>query len=597
MSGFFQNVCAIFGFGNGRVTLKHEYALLESIPMELAIFDLEGKYKFVNREYCPDPEMNKELIGQDDAYYLYRAGYNQDVVAKRHDYFKDVLKNRKPVRFTEVLVSSESNRNYYYKRFFKPVFSPKDKTRLQYIAFFGSNITATIHAQKELRFQAYHDKLTNLQNREAFYEQLERVILEWDRDESSKVTGILFCDLDNFKLVNDSLGHNIGDLVLLEAAKRIISSVRKSDYVYRLGGDEFTIILRNLHNEYEAGKVADKIIRNMSAPFNIDGNDINYLTLSIGIVVFPKDGDDRELLVKKADTAMYNAKKMGKNKFQYFSSHMTDTTVRRLELENNLREMVRNKDFHNQLELLYQPIIEKKIDGDYKVIGTEALLRWDNPKLGPVMPDIFIPIAEENDLIEEIGDWVLYQTCKDFKMLSDKVDFPLYVSINFSPKQLRSDRMISNLERIIKELEYDPSHLQLELTETTYLDDEEEVIQNMEKLKNLGVRIAIDDFGIGFASLVYLQKVPATTIKIDKSFVQYVCTSQKHKELVKSIILLGKNLNKDVIAEGVEAMEHLDFLDAQKCTKYQGYIFSKPLHFHEFEKMVTEDKQIHLIIS
>jgi diguanylate cyclase (GGDEF)-like protein len=565
--------------------------------MELAVYDLDGKYRFVNHEYCPNSDIAREVIGQDDAYYFYRHDVNQDAIIKRRELFKKVLKEGKTIRFTEVLVSPKSNRTFYYKRFYQPIFSRKNNDDIEFIALFGSNITAIIHAQKELKFLAYHDKLTNLQNRDAFYEQVERVILEHDRDDSNKVTGILYCDLDNFKLVNDSLGHNIGDLVLLEAAHRIRSSIRRSDYVYRLGGDEFTVILRNLHHEFEAGKVADKIIRNVSQAFEIEGHHITYLTLSVGISIFPKDGCERELLVKKADTAMYNAKKKGKNKFQFFSSEMTDASVRRLELENNLMAMVRKNDYDNQLELLYQPIVEKKIDGNYKIIGTEALLRWLSPTLGPVLPDIFIPLAEENDLIEEIGDWVLYQTCKDFKKLSDKINYPLYVSINFSPKQLRSDRMISNVERIIKELDYNPANLQLELTETSYMDDEKEVTENLEKLKKLGIKLAIDDFGIGFASLVYLQKVPATTIKIDKSFIKYVCSSEKHKELVKSIILLGKNLKKDVIAEGVEAMEHLDFLHEQKCTKYQGFIFSKPLTIGEFEQFIRNEKQIHLIIS
>lgn len=597
MSDFFRAFLDRITFRNSRFSLRHEYGLLQRIPMELAVYDLDGKYRFVNHEYCPDAETAKDVINQDDAYYFYRHGINQDAVAKRKEQFKKALKEKKTVRFTEILISPKNNKTFYYKRFYQPVFSPHNKRDVRFIALFGSNITAIIHAQKELKFLAYHDKLTNLQNRDAFYEQVERVILEWDRDETSKVTAILYCDLDNFKLVNDSLGHNVGDLVLLEVARRITSSIRRSDYVYRLGGDEFAVILRNLHHEFEAGKVADKIIRNVSQAFDLDGQHITYLTLSVGIAVFPKDGMERELIVKKADTAMYSAKKLGKNKFQFFSKEMTDISVRRLELENNLMAMIHDNDYDNQLEMLYQPIVEKELEGNFKIIGTEALLRWKSPVLGSVMPDDFIPVAEENDLIEEIGDWVLYQTCKDFKTLADKIDYPLYVSINFSPKQLRSDRLVSNVERIIKELDYNPANLQFEMTETSYLDDEAKVTENLEKLKSLGVKLAIDDFGVGFASLVYLQKVPATTIKIDKSFIKYVCSSEKHKELVKSIILLGKNLKKDIIAEGVEALEHLDFLHAQDCTKYQGFIFSKPLNITEFEHYIKNREQIHLIIS
>jgi diguanylate cyclase (GGDEF)-like protein len=584
-------------YGYQSFSLKYEFALLHNIPMELAVYDLGGDYVFVNDEYCPDPSLSRNVIGQNDVYFFQRAGFNEEALKKREQNFQKVLQYRKPVRFTETLESVNSKKVQSYKRFYQPLFSTGDKTNIKYIAFYGSNITAIIHAQRELKYLAYHDKLTNLQNRDAFYDQLERIIVEWDRDDKDRFTAILYCDLDNFKMVNDSYGHNVGDAVLLEVANRLIRSVRKSDYVYRIGGDEYTIILRNLNHEYEAGKVTQKILRNISAEYNIDGRKISYITASIGIVIFPRDGLEREVLVKKADTAMYDSKKNGKNKFQFFTTAMTKESVKRLELENQLMTMVRNNDFDSQLKMLYQPIIEKRLTGDYKIIGTEALLRWENPKLGPIMPDVFIPVAEENDLIEEIGDWVIYQTCKDFKTLSDRINYQLYVSINFSPKQLRSDRMISNLKRNITELDYDPSYLQLEMTETSYLDDEQAVIHNMEKLKELGVRLAIDDFGIGFASLVYLQKVPAETIKIDKSFIQYVNSSEKYKELVKSIILMGKNLNKDVIAEGVEAIEHLDFLDAQQCTKYQGFIFSKPLELIEFEALLKKEKQIHLIVS
>jgi EAL domain-containing protein (putative c-di-GMP-specific phosphodiesterase class I) len=287
--------------------------------------------------------------------------------------------------------------------------------------------------------------------------------------------------------------------------------------------------------------------------------------------------------------AMYDAKKKGKNQYQFFTDDMTDDSIKRMKIENNLQTLVKDDIYDRECSILYQPIIEKKDDGNFKIIGSEALLRWSNPELGTIGPATFIPIAEETNLINPMGDWIIQKTCKDIKPVIKKFDKDFYVSINLSAKQLESSNIVEKLQQIIRIVGIDPKNIQLELTETSYLNDQFEVVQNIEQLSKLGVKLAIDDFGIGFASLVYLQRIPASTIKIDRSFIKHVCKSEKHKQIVKSIIDLGSNMKKEVIAEGVEKREHLDFLNSQNCFKYQGFLFSKPITLSELKAFLQND--------
>jgi EAL domain-containing protein (putative c-di-GMP-specific phosphodiesterase class I) len=280
------------------------------------------------------------------------------------------------------------------------------------------------------------------------------------------------------------------------------------------------------------------------------------------------------------------AKKVRVSDYQFFSKELTQNAMKRLELENNLRTIVNEKKFDKQFEVYYQPIVEKGNNGSYQIIGCEALLRWNNPDLGKVSPAVFIPIAEETDLICPIGDWVLYKAINDFKSMAEKVSHPLYISVNFSAKQMKSPDILSKIEGIIANTHIHPSNLHLEITETSLLDEEIQVLENISALEKLGLRIAIDDFGIGFASLKYLQKFPVSIIKIDRSFIQHINLSLEHKKLVESIIILGKNLNKDIIAEGVENVQHLQVLNTQNCHKFQGFLFSKPLQLKEFEHLL-----------
>ncbi len=417
---------------------------------------------------------------------------------------------------------------------------------------------------------------------------MDQIILDAERDTINKQVALLYLDLDNFKLVNDSLGHDIGDKLLKDVAERMQNTLRRNDLTFRLGGDEFICIAKGITSDYQAGIIAEKLITAISAPYELKGHVINYLSVSIGIALFPQDGSKREALVKKADSAMYQAKKSGKDNFHFHSESGRLKSEDRLKMEKNLRELIKSKQYDEQLTLHYQPIVEEVKEGQYNCLGFETLLRWTSPEMGSVPPDIFIPIAEKHNLIQEIGDWVLKNACIQYKRLSDIYNIPLYVSVNFSAKQLLSNTIVGRINQMLKNMKISPDCLQLELTETTFLASDPQVSQNLRTLQKMGVQIAIDDFGIGFASLVYLQKVPASTIKIDKSFIQRLENSPQDQDLVRSIIEMGKNLNKNIIAEGVEKIEQAQFLRSLNCTKFQGYLFSKPLAIEDFEVLLQQ---------
>lgn len=576
---------------------QDEYEIYKKVPMEVAIFDINGNYKFVNQQYLPDEELSQTIIGNDETFYFKIAGIHPDSLRKRKEQFNRVLTEKKPIRFTEKLYFPEDNKTLYYKRYYQPIFQVNHPNKIKEICLFGSSLTAMMHAQGELKYLAYHDKLTGLRNRQAFHDQLSQIILEAGRSREQQNNAILMCDLDNFKLINESLGQATGDLCLKEVANRLKSIIRKSDFVFRNGADEFIIILRNLTNELDAGKVAEKIITKISEPYSIFKHKITYLTVSVGIALHPKDGNEKEILIKNATSAMQNAKNIRKSDFQFFSEDMTETSLERLQMENDMRTMVKENSFDKQFKVVYQPVVEKKMNGDYKIIGCEALLRWHNPDLGSILPATFIPIAEETDLICSIGDWVLYKAINDFKTVAKKFKNPLFISINLSARQLKSPQIVDKIVQIMKNTHIEPKDVHLELTETSFLDDGLQVIKNIDELEKLGIRIAIDDFGVGFASLKYLQKIPASTIKIDKSFIQHISSNNEHKRLVESIIMLGNNLKKEVIAEGVENLEHLYMLYSQKCYKYQGFLFSKPVTLGKFEALLKEENQNHILKS
>lgn len=423
---------------------------------------------------------------------------------------------------------------------------------------------------------AYHDYLTGLPNRNMLDNRLSKQ-LTIAKNENKK-TAILFIDLDRFKVINDTLGHSVGDDLLKEVTKCLQSSVSEKDIVFRQGGDEFIIILDNANREV-AIQVANRIIENLAIPFNIKNYDI-YTSPSIGISLFPDDGDTVETLVKRADSAMYQAKNSGKNTYKFYSFKEDEKSLDPLMLEMELHKAIER----NELLLHYQPKINLKSG---KIIGTEALLRWNHPKWGIVSPANFIPIAEEVGLIIPIGEWALRTACAQNKKWHDQGLSKVSISVNLSARQFFQSNLVDIVKKTLEETGLDAQYLELEITESMTADIER-TISTLHGLKNLGVSISIDDFGTGFSSLNYLKRFPVDTLKIDQSFVRELQSNPHDETIVKTIISMAHSLNLNVVAEGIETKEQLVFLQKHLCNDGQGYFFSKPLPAEELGKIMNE---------
>ena len=432
----------------------------------------------------------------------------------------------------------------------------------------GRDITDRKAAEERISYLATRDPLTELPNRVLFNDRLEQGIVAARRTGQS--LALLFIDLDRFKNINDSLGHQVGDLLIKEVAERMQHCIRKGDTVSRLGGDEFVVTLEGLQQAEDAAQVAGKIIKSVSRPFHIAGHTLNT-SCSIGISIFPLDADDDRALMKNADTAMYHAKERGRNNYQFFSPEMNVRAVERHNLESALRQAIERQEF----TLYYQPQVDIRAG---QVVGMEALLRWQHPERGLLSPATFIGVAEESGLIEPIGQWVLRSACQRAKAWIDAGYPPLKVAVNISPRQLiRPSEFSRSITRILNSTGLDPRFLELEMTESLLVHNVEESIAVLRRLGQNGVRIAVDDFGTGYSSLSYLRQLPIDTLKIDRSFVRDIETDPEDRAIIQAIIAMAHSLNLQVTAEGVETRGQLDALARLGCDEYQGYLFSKPL--------------------
>ncbi len=439
------------------------------------------------------------------------------------------------------------------------------------------DITERIESEKKIRHQAFYDHLTGLANRLTLNERLERQLSRLSRH--NRFGAILFIDLDNFKTINDSLGHHIGDTLLKTFATRAPSIIRKEDTVARLGGDEFVVLLSDLSsNELDAVKKAYKTAKKlhnlMKEPIVIEEHKL-HITLSIGIVTIGSKQDNINDILKHADIAMYKAKQSGRNTTCIFEQKMSQKIQEQHKLGNELREAIQL----NQLELYYQPIVETKTS---KIISCEALIRWNHPTQGLIYPDEFIPYAEDSDFIINIGDWVIRRACMDYKKLSHHVD---NIAINISSKQFTQEEFVDYILKITTEYDVKPSSFKLELTESVAVDNLSSTVEKMKLLKHYGFAIAMDDFGTGYSSLSYLKNLPFDFLKIDRSFIQHVLDNKDDASLVKTILTISKQFKFDVIAEGVETKAHVEFLKALDCEYYQGYYISKAVTLEEFKKL------------
>jgi diguanylate cyclase (GGDEF)-like protein len=422
-------------------------------------------------------------------------------------------------------------------------------------------------ASLEISRVAQHDTLTNLPNRTLFNDRLTQAISLADRQR--KKLAVLFVDLDQFKRINDSLGHAMGDKLLRSVAGRLMSCVRRSDTVCRLGGDEFVILLTQVEHAEDAAISARKILRAVAAPHIVDDKSLD-ISVSIGGSTYPADGLDVESLMSQADAAMYEAKLHGRNGYQFYRGDMRTRVAKRLLLEGDLRYALGRKEFL----LHYQPKINLQTG---QFTGMEALIRWIHPEHGLLVPSVFVPIAEECGLIVPIGQWVLLEACRQSREWTDAGLGTVPVAVNVSAAEFRAKDFLSGVRAALIATGVEPKNLELELTESVLMEDAESAVITLLALKAMGVQLAIDDFGTGFSSFTYLQRFPVDTLKIDRSFVQQIAADPGGINLVSAMINIGKSLNQKVVAEGVENRSQLNFLQDHGCDDGQGYYFSHPV--------------------
>ncbi|OGI40288.1 MAG: hypothetical protein A2V91_07095, partial [Candidatus Muproteobacteria bacterium RBG_16_64_10] len=446
------------------------------------------------------------------------------------------------------------------------------------------DITERRQAEERLSYLAYYDTLTGLPNRPRLLERLQQAMVDAER--VNRLVAVMFLDLDRFKVINDTLGHHVGDALLKGVAKRLQACVRPGDVIARLGGDEFTVVLANVAHMDDVARVAHKILDSFVQPFRVDGRDL-FTTTSIGITIFPFDVHDAEGLLKNADAAMYHAKESGRNVFKFFTSELNVRAERRLKLETALRQALARQE----ISVHYQPQVDLKSG---RIVGMEALARWQHPELGQVPPIEFIPVAEDTGLILPIGAWVLREACRQIKAWHETGFAKLQVAVNISGKQLLQKDFPQQAQTILRETGLAARYLDLELTESILMVDTGAAAAAMQALHALGISFSVDDFGTGYSSLAYLKRFPIDILKIDRSFVRDLATDPNDVAIVKTIIAMARALDMRVIAEGVETYEQLSFLRAQGCDGSQGYYCSKPLTADDFTELLADWKRLSL---
>ncbi|HJW57314.1 MAG TPA: EAL domain-containing protein [Burkholderiaceae bacterium] len=530
--------------------------LFSQAPLGISVLDPDGSITDCNQAACAMFKVPRERM----------IGFNPVRDARDPSLKPWLLRGLagEQVSFESHYAMTHSNGEGYYRFHFQPLEQESEAPRLM---CFMEDISERHLAAEQIATLAQHDSLTGLANRLLLNDRLEQAILAAHRE--GRQLGLLFFDLDHFKTINDSLGHTTGDAVLVQVAQRTAALLRGSDTVARLGGDEFVVLLRDIDSAEHVAQVAQKIMESIAASIALKEHTLD-VTCSIGIALFPADGKDAETLIKNADTAMYHAKESGRNNFQFFTADMNTRVVEALAMEAALRQALREQEFL----LHYQPQVAI---GSRTLIGMEALIRWQRPGHGMVPPCNFIPVAESRGLIGAIGEWVLHEACRQNRAWQDLGMPAIPVAVNISTLQLRNSTLVETVRHALAQSGLDPRWLELEITESALAHNIEFAIALIGELKTLGIRISIDDFGTGYSSLSYLKRFPIDKLKIDQSFIRDITTDRDDAAITQAIVSMGKNLGMKVIAEGVETIDQLLFLQQHACDEAQGYLFSRPL--------------------
>ncbi len=550
---------------------EERYRMLVENQTDLVIkIGMDGRLLFVSPSFCNlFGKHEEQLLGQP----LLPVILQQDQASTSDDF--------------EKMISTHSS---YYREYLSPTVTGNrwvgwalrcilnQAGQPESIIGMGRDITDRKEAESTIEKLAYQDPVTGLPNRTMLHDRLQSAIHRAERDDQG--VAVLFLDLDRFKAINDSLGHAVGDELLKQVGKRLLHCVRSSDTVARLGGDEFVVLISALESDHAVGTVVMKILEQLAELFLIDEHEV-YITSSIGISIYPRDGRDAEELLKSADMAMYQAKEAGRNTCHFFSPELNLRATERLLLENTMRRALERQQFF----LVYQPQMELRTG---HVAGIEALIRWRHPDLGIVPPDHFIPIAEETGLIVPMGEWVLRTACQQAVTWQQEGHPPLRIAVNVSARQFRQKNLGMRIEGILAETGLDPSLLELELTESAVMENPEEAILMLRQLKKMGITLSIDDFGTGYSSLSHLKHFPIDRLKIDRSFVKHVTRDHNDATIAEAIIALAHSMKLTVVAEGIEHSDQLAFMSERRCDTMQGFFLSRPVTAGEFSIFLTK---------
>ena len=567
------------GAGRAPFAGTHAYgAAFEHAAIGMAVLSSKGKLLWVNRSLSA-------FLGYTESELMYsslKAITHKDDLGPALAALKSMLRQRSDFLQTEVRHQRRGGELVWALWNVARFQDPRDDET--YLVLQLQDVTERKQSEERLRHDAFHDPLTGLPNRALFTDHVKLTIARAKRVATRRFA-VLFCDLDRFKVINDSLGHVAGDQLLVEVARRLERCLRQGDTVARVGGDEFTILLDDLADEQEAVTVAERIQREISAAIVLSGREV-FTTMSIGVAAGTGSYSDPEDILRDADTAMYRAKSLGKARHVVFDHSMHASAVNLLQIETDLRKALDKGQFY----LLYQPIVS--LD-NFKLCGFEALVRWHHPERGLISPLDFIPIAEETGQIIQLGEWALFEACRQMREWQEKFPqaSPFFMSVNLSAKQFNHMLLIAQVDDVLRRTGLNPRQLKLEITEGAVMDNIDAATEMLRQLRDLGVQLAIDDFGTGYSSLSYLHRFPIDTLKIDRSFVTRMANNTENVEIVRTIVMLAQVLGMDVVAEGVETREQLKLLRDLRCEYGQGYYFSRPSSAPDAEKIIVETNE------